>query len=209
MGKDSFYFPHDYNARADRKLVKLAMSYGMMGLGIYWCIVEMLYEEGGHLPLEYERISYELREDIAVIQHIINDFDLFKISPDKFWSESALDRLQKRNDKSEKARKSVNSRWHKDVVDTDEIRTNGERNTIKERKGKNIYRGIFKIPTINDISQYCEERKNTINPQVFINHYESNGWMVGKNKMKDWKAAVRTWEEKDRENQHQQKAATW
>ena len=52
----------------------------------------------------------------------------------------------------------------------------------------------FVKPTVDEITSYCRERKNNINPVKFFNHYESNGWMVGKSKMKNWKAAVRTWE---------------
>ena len=52
----------------------------------------------------------------------------------------------------------------------------------------------FTPPTIEEVAAYCNERGNQVDPQRFIDHYESNGWMVGKNKMKDWKAAVRTWE---------------
>jgi predicted phage replisome organizer len=55
-------------------------------------------------------------------------------------------------------------------------------------------RRVFVKPTIEDITEYCKERKNNVNPQIWIDHYISNGWMVGKNKMNDWKAAVRTWE---------------
>ena len=56
----------------------------------------------------------------------------------------------------------------------------------------------FHKPSISEIQQYCEERKNTVNAEKFFNHYESNGWMVGKNKMKDWKACVRTWEQNEK-----------
>ncbi|MDI6755325.1 MAG: hypothetical protein QME78_13140 [Thermodesulfobacteriota bacterium] len=49
-------------------------------------------------------------------------------------------------------------------------------------------------PTLEQITAYCQERKNTVDPEKWMNHYESNGWMIGKNPMKDWKAAVRTWE---------------
>ena len=52
----------------------------------------------------------------------------------------------------------------------------------------------FKPPTFDEVQAYCLERKNSVNAQKFIDHYTSNGWMVGKNKMKDWKAAIRTWE---------------
>jgi hypothetical protein len=54
--------------------------------------------------------------------------------------------------------------------------------------------GHFIRPTVDQVSAYCLERKNSIDPQAFLDHYESNGWKVGKAAMKDWKAAVRTWE---------------
>ena len=56
----------------------------------------------------------------------------------------------------------------------------------------------FHKPSISEIQQYCEERKNTVNAEKFFNHYESNGWYVGKNKMKDWKACIRTWEQNEK-----------
>ena len=58
----------------------------------------------------------------------------------------------------------------------------------------------FLPPSVADVEKYCTERNNGINPQQFIDHYESNGWMRGKNKIKDWKACVRTWENKRKED---------
>ena len=52
----------------------------------------------------------------------------------------------------------------------------------------------FKKPTVLEVNEYCIERNNSVNPESFIDFYESNGWKVGKNPMKDWKACVRTWE---------------
>ena len=52
----------------------------------------------------------------------------------------------------------------------------------------------FTPPTLEEVSTYCQERNNNIDPQHFIDYYTSNGWQVGKTKMKDWKAAIRTWE---------------
>ena len=57
----------------------------------------------------------------------------------------------------------------------------------------------FKSPTVEEIKGYCEERGNSICPQNFFDYYESNGWKVGKNPMKDWKAAVRQWERREKE----------
>ena len=56
----------------------------------------------------------------------------------------------------------------------------------------------FKPPTLDEVKAYCLERKNQVDPEAFFNFYESKGWMVGKNKMKDFKAAVRTWERTSR-----------
>lgn len=53
---------------------------------------------------------------------------------------------------------------------------------------------IMARPTLEEVSTYCRERRNNVDPQAFIDHYTSNGWKVGRNPMKDWKAAVRTWE---------------
>lgn len=61
-------------------------------------------------------------------------------------------------------------------------------------------RAIFLPPTISEVKEYCEKRKNGISPEQFVNFYQSKGWMIGKNKMKDWKAAVRTWEIQHRKN---------
>lgn len=58
----------------------------------------------------------------------------------------------------------------------------------------------FVKPTLSEIEQYCIERNNNINAAQFYDHYESNGWKVGKNSMKDWKAAVRTWERSEYRN---------
>ena len=52
----------------------------------------------------------------------------------------------------------------------------------------------FVPPSLDEVLGYCLERGNTVNAQAFIDHYEANGWMRGKTKIKDWKACVRTWE---------------
>jgi len=87
-------------------------------------------------------------------------------------------------------------------INNNSINNNKENNNIniiiKESK-KNSYKSFTK-PTIEDIKLYCEERKNTIDAEKFFDYYESNGWKVGKNSMKDWKAAVRTWEKNEKQD---------
>lgn len=55
----------------------------------------------------------------------------------------------------------------------------------------------FVPPTVAEATAYCQERGNRLNPEAFVDYYASKGWMVGKNPMRGWKAAVRTWERKD------------
>jgi hypothetical protein len=55
----------------------------------------------------------------------------------------------------------------------------------------------FAPPTLEEVAAYCKERGGKVDPQRFIDFYASKGWMIGKNKMKDWKAAIRTWERDD------------
>lgn len=62
---------------------------------------------------------------------------------------------------------------------------------------ENTKRKVFSTPTVDDVRAYCLERNNKVDPQSFVDFYESKGWMIGKNKMKDWKAAVRTWEKNE------------
>jgi len=66
-------------------------------------------------------------------------------------------------------------------------------------KQKNVS-SRFAPPTVEDVREYCIERKNGIDPERFVNHYESKGWKIGKSPMKSWKAAVRTWELNDKKD---------
>ena len=70
-------------------------------------------------------------------------------------------------------------------------------NTSINKKEKSIKRKFDK-PTIEKIQEYCIERNNGINAEAFYDFYESKNWYVGKNKMSDWKACVRTWEQRQR-----------
>jgi len=65
----------------------------------------------------------------------------------------------------------------------------------REEKKKDTTNVVSRTPpTIEQVTAYCKERGNAVDPQAWLDHYTANGWRVGKNPMKDWKAAVRTWE---------------
>jgi predicted phage replisome organizer len=66
-----------------------------------------------------------------------------------------------------------------------------------EKDSNKAKRKRFTPPTLDEVKDYCTERNNNVDAERFIDYYTSNGWMVGKNKMKDWRASVRTWERKE------------
>ena len=71
-------------------------------------------------------------------------------------------------------------------------------NKTKQNKKENIQRKTFSKPTVEEVKAYCSERKNNVDAEKFCDFYESKGWKVGKEPMKDWKASVRTWEKGDK-----------
>ena len=71
-----------------------------------------------------------------------------------------------------------------------------EKDKEKESRAKTT---VFTPPSFEEVNKYCTERNNGVDPQAFIDFYSSKGWLIGKSKMKDWKAAIRTWERRDRE----------
>ena len=62
--------------------------------------------------------------------------------------------------------------------------------------GEDLAKKRFKKPTVEEVQAYCRERQNGVDAAAFVNFYEAKGWVVGRSPMKDWKAAVRTWEGK-------------
>lgn len=76
---------------------------------------------------------------------------------------------------------------------TDADRTqNGQ--TKESKEGKRNISNIFVPPTVEEVKSYCDEKGYSVDPSQFVDFYESKGWLVGKSKMKDWKASVRTWQ---------------
>ena len=78
-----------------------------------------------------------------------------------------------------------------------------DKNRLEESEN-NRKSNRFAPPSVDDVRAYCNERHNNVDPERFVDYYESNGWKVGKNKMKDWKATVRSWEHNDYSNNKKQ-----
>lgn len=138
MSKDTFYFTHDYNTRNDEKIKALLFKHGLLGYGVFWAIIEDLYNNANALQLDCERIAFELRSDKIIVESVIKDFGLFTFEGSIFGSHSVQKRLEERLSKSTKARESAFKRWNKDSVDANALPPQSEGNAIKEKKVKEI-----------------------------------------------------------------------
>lgn len=86
---------------------------------------------------------------------------------------------------------------HADVTNSDESKSKSKRQSKSKNMCNSEPTSRFTPPTVVEVKSYCDERMNDVDPEKFVDFYSSKGWMVGKNKMKDWKAAVRNWEKRD------------
>lgn len=163
----SHYFQHDYNARSDPKLQEVMIEHGAAGLGVYWCIIEQMYEQGGTLPLRScKSIAFALHVDIQMVESIINDFDLFVKDEELFWSPSILRRLSERESISQKRKDAAIKRWESNAVMQKQCKSNASAlqteckcNAIKgnKRKEKEI-----KVDNIDDKSSYCQGQEEVV-----------------------------------------------
>lgn len=214
--KDTYYFSHDYNSRNDHKIKKLISKHGYLGYGLFWAIIEDLYNNANALQTDYESIAFDLRTSESIIESIINDFDLFVIEADNFGSLSVQRRLEERDAKSLKARESAYKRWNKDKENANALQTDSECNAIKERKvNKNKVNEIennnfdfksalisygFNTELVSDWMQVRKAKKAT-NTETsfnnFVSQVEKSG--VDKNEIlkicisRDWKGFNTDW----------------
>lgn len=116
--KKTYYFQHDYNARNDPKLQAVMIKYGLAGIGAFWCIVEMLYEQDGTLPItSISSIAYTLHADEEMLKNIVCKMDLFECNKKNFWSRSVRKRLGLINEISDIRRKAAEKRWKSNKKD--------------------------------------------------------------------------------------------
>lgn len=153
------YFPHDYNARNDRKLRKLFAKLGTKGIGLYWNVIEMLYEEKGFLPLDdIETIACDNKVQSADVEIMLAIDGLFCKDDEKFWSESVLSRLAIIKEKSEKNSRNARKRWDEEEQTPDSPAEPAGNPPKPPKKGKSESEYI-KIPEIEYVNLTEEDFK--------------------------------------------------
>ncbi len=208
--KDTYYFSHDTNARNDEKILMLRAEHGWEGYGLFWALVEMMFDNTTtcikHSRVRGIAVSYNI--DITVLQSVIEtaiNEGLFVSNGETFWSESLRRRKKAfhelREKRSEAGKKGMESRWGKPKnTGTDNgVITKDNKGKEKESKGNSTKGVKFIPPSVEEVKEYCRERNNIVDAEHFCDFYISKNWYIGKNKMKDWKAAVRNWEKSNKQ----------
>ena len=166
-------------------------------------------------PLNTVRLALNVFEQFGMIERIDNVITI----PN--WSKhQTLDQLEERKEYMREYMQKYRER-QKQLACKANSKVNSESNSkanvsvldidIEEDKDIDLIKSKAKAkrfipPSLEEVQAYCRERNNNVDPEQFINFYEAKGWMVGKNKMKDWKAAVRTWEKRENSTSQQAKA---
>ena len=188
------WFKHDTDAHTDLKIQSIIRKHGLQAYGLYWICNELIGKENDE---SFEISSKNDWKFYILNQTGINEKDLEKLLSalgecglidEKRLKKGTLCN-KKLQDRADEYTKKVRRMYGQS---TDNVRVEEKR--IEENRKEEIRR--FAPPTILEVKTYCQERNNDVDPDKWHNFYSAKGWMVGKNKMKDWRAAVRTWEVK-------------
>lgn len=205
------WFKHDSNANNDAKLKKVRFKFGMQGYGLYWYLLELIAAR-----IEKHRLDFDLEHDSEIIAHdtgipqvlvqeMIDYFvtiNLFENSgetitcikmgcrTDDYIGRIASGRVRINSEHTSNKVLSKSGQTPNKVV-VNRLEENREDKNIDKQGNK---KKQFQKPSVDEVAAYCQERGNDLDANQFYDHYEANGWVRGKTKIKDWKAAVRTWE---------------
>ena len=158
------FFNHDSNARNDIRVIKLRAKLGYEGYGIFWAVLELLFSEENKLCIEdYETLSYGLQCDANKLKQVIEDFDLFVVEDNCFYSRRLYEHIEEINSKSNKAKENANKRWN----NANAMQPHSDSNAsisiskVKVKKSKSIENRIedFK-KSIHSIKDISDEDKN-------------------------------------------------
>jgi len=202
MKKDTFYFSHDYNASQDAKILFLRQQLGMEGYGIYWFLVESLAQAGGMLPCRILPVlAMQMQVTEIKVKAVIDQFDLFKMHEDSFYSERLNLHLQMRATLSQKGLEGAAKRWEKQrLLSPPNSPPIGEGNA-KERKGKEK-KGKEKKETAISVTEpeflaYCREvlKEKYASLEFSLKakylQWSADGWRDGNGKeIKNWKTKI-------------------
>lgn len=228
--KDIPYLTHDLGARNDPKLIELQIDMGGKGLGLYWCIVEMLWENGGYLPAKYKNIAFSLPWATAEdVEHVVTGFGLFEVDGERFWSKAALERIEEKRTKfgkiSQARSNAAHARWNRareeQNAEAEQMDCSCSANAVQNdasnlltnlHTNKNINNN--NAPTALDIFEIFFFKRNFKDPsgetKRFLEHYEGRHWTYQDGTpVSDWTQAAKDWKPLKAGTRWDQEAVNW
>ena len=217
MSKDTYYFPHDFNAGSDEKILYLRSKFGMQAYGLYWVLIEIMHESSdSKLTCNLiDGIAYQINVDITFLKEFYNEciaIELFVTDGVKYWSERVLRNkeilYEKRNLKSIAGKKGMENRWkNKEVITNDNtvITEDNKGNEskvkdIKVNKRKVVGTTLFVDSDVNTIEKFEQSFIGTQYEIANFNYYFEviKNWSDSKGeKKKDWIATAKNWMARD------------
>jgi hypothetical protein len=217
MSKDTYYFPHDFNAGSDEKILYLRSKFGMEAYGLYWVLIEIMHESSdSKLTCNLiDGIAYQINVDITFLKVFYNEciaIELFVTDGVKYWSERVLRNKEllneKRNLKSIAGKKGMENRWgnKKDITNDNIVITEDNKGNeskvkdIKVNKRKVVGTTLFVDSDVNTIEKFEQSFIGTQYEIANFNYYFEviKNWSDSKGeKKKDWIATAKNWMARD------------
>lgn len=186
--KDLPYITHDFGARNDPKLMDLQMDMGGQGLGIFWCLVEMLWENGGAIPANYKSIAFALRWcKAAEVEKVVTGYGLFEVADGAITSHSATARIKQMKAsfgaKSMAGKKGAERRWNSDANGkaiaqpmAKQCDANGLTNLLTNKQTNLLNNTPLTAADFFEIFFFENVKDPAGEAERFVKHYGERGW---------------------------------
>lgn len=222
--KEAFYFSHDSNARSDPKIKSLVKNHGMQGYGRYWVIVETLREQSDfkleHAEWVLDALAMDMLCDtnaVALfIDECVNRFKLLTSDNEKFWSNSLIRRMEKREEdrqkRAEAGKKGAEKRWQghsnamAELCDTnaEPMANDSKESKVNESKGKGKRKDYISLPNIEYVFLTQAQYDNVVSiygkRETDRMIFELNHWKGSRGgKSKDDNLTLQNWLRRDKE----------
>ena len=156
------YFNHDSNARNDIRIIKLRAKLGYEGYGVFWSVLELLFSEENKLCIEdYDTLAFGLQCDPVILKEVIEDFDLFVVEDNCFYSKRLNNHIEEINNKSNKAKENASKRWNNANAMPKESKRIASISKVNKSKSKSIEERILDFKkSIHAIESISKEDKD-------------------------------------------------
>ena len=176
------YLQHQSNSFTDIKIIKMRSKLGIESYGIFWALLELLFSEENKLCIDdYSVLAFSLQCDPSILKQVVEDFDLFIIEDNHFYSSRLNNHIQEINNKSNKAKENANKRWNNATAMQPHSDSNASKvkysKVDKSKVKKSNYYNDIPFPNYYDI-HYAKRIEQDVNKtQEYHKHLESIGYV--------------------------------